>query len=252
MSELTTMSQRKTKKEAPPTMSLLKKTIFGIVATMALVFGVATGAYASLPIGTTVTGALKSGTAMTFKGDIDSIPITVSCTGFSASGKVTKATDTLPLSAPPSITGCTDSSGGTDTVTTSGAWKITIAATKMTLDAPQGRSHLQVEHPFRLHHHRLSQCGRQGSGQLQRLEHGQSDGRLNPHQWLWVHQHHGQNDGHGETEPGSRRASLVGRRGFGTVPPEQMGLPRVNPTVGGRCEEHRPPAAGAEGTGRVQ
>ena len=80
MSVLTTMSQRKTKKEPPSAMSHLKKTLFGIVATVALVFGVATGAYASLPKGTTVTGSLKSGTDMTFKGDIDSIPITVSCT----------------------------------------------------------------------------------------------------------------------------------------------------------------------------
>jgi hypothetical protein len=137
MSVLTTMSKRKTKKEEPATMSYLKKTIFGMVATLALVFGVATGAYASVPIGTTITGALKTGTVMTFAGDIDSIPITVTCTGFSASGKVTKASDTLPLSAPPAITGCTDSSGGTDTVTTSGAWKITIASTKITLDAPK-------------------------------------------------------------------------------------------------------------------
>ncbi len=137
MSLLTTMSQREKKKEASPTTSHLKKTIFGVVATGALVLGVASGAYASLPKGTTVTGSLKSGTDMTFKGDIDSIPITVSCTGFSAKGTVTKAKDTLPLSAPPSITGCTDSSGGTDTVTTTGAWKITIAATTLTLDAPK-------------------------------------------------------------------------------------------------------------------
>jgi hypothetical protein len=137
MSALTTMSQRKTKKEPPAAMSHLKKTVFGVVATAALIFGVATGAYASLPKGTTVTGSLKSGTAMTFKGDIDSIPITVSCTTFSASGTVTKAKNTLPLSAPPTIKGCTDSSGGSDTVTTSGKWKITIAATKMTLDAPK-------------------------------------------------------------------------------------------------------------------
>jgi hypothetical protein len=137
MPVLTTMSQRKRKREAPPTMRYLKKSIFGIVATAALIFGVATGAYASLPKGTTVTGSLKSGTAMTFKGDIDSIPITVSCTTFSASGTVTKAKNTLPLSAPPTIKGCTDSSGGSDTVTTSGKWKITIAATKMTLDAPK-------------------------------------------------------------------------------------------------------------------
>jgi hypothetical protein len=137
MSELTTTSQRKSEKEAPPRTSYLKKTIFGMVATMALVFGIATGAYASVPVGTTITGALKTGTNMTFQGDIDSIPITVTCTNFSASGKVTKASDTLPLSAPPTISGCTDSSGGTDTVTTSGTWKITIASTTITLDAPQ-------------------------------------------------------------------------------------------------------------------
>ena len=58
-------------------MSHLKKTIFAIVATMALVFGIATAAYASLPNGTTVTGNLKSGTDVTFAGDIDSVPITV-------------------------------------------------------------------------------------------------------------------------------------------------------------------------------
>jgi hypothetical protein len=135
MSVLTTMSQRKSRKEPPR--SHLKRTLFGGVATAALVFGVATAASASLPKGTTVTGALKSGTTMTFKGDIDSIPITVSCTSFSASGTVTKAKTTLPLSAPPAIKGCTDSSGGTDTVTTSGKWKITIAAKTMTLDAPK-------------------------------------------------------------------------------------------------------------------
>jgi hypothetical protein len=31
-----------------------------------------------------------------------------------------------------------------------------------------------------------------------------------------------------------------------------MGSSRVNPSVGGRCEEHRPPTAGTEGSGRVQ
>ena len=137
MSVLTTMSRRKRMKEAPPTMPHVKKILSGTVAVMALVFGIATAASASLPKGTTVTGSLKSGTVMTFKGDIDSIPITVSCTTFSASGTVTKAKDTLPLAAPPTIKGCTDSSGGTDTVTTTGKWKITIASSKMTLDAPK-------------------------------------------------------------------------------------------------------------------
>ncbi len=117
-------------------MSHLKKTIFAIVATMALVFGIATAAYASLPNGTTVTGNLKSGTDVTFAGDIDSVPITVTCTTFTVTGTVTSASDTLPLSSPPTISGCTDSSGGTDTITTSGSWSATIAKKTLTLNAP--------------------------------------------------------------------------------------------------------------------
>src|ERR1700722_7278627 len=31
-----------------------------------------------------------------------------------------------------------------------------------------------------------------------------------------------------------------------------MGSPRMDPTVGGRCEEHRPPTTGAEGAGQVK
>lgn len=121
-----------------PANSTLKKAIVAIVGTAVLVFGIATVAYASLPAGTTVTGTLKSGTKMTFKGDIDSIPITVSCKTFKASGKVAKpATDTQKLSAPPTISGCTDSSGGTDTIKTTGAWTITIGKTTMTLNIPK-------------------------------------------------------------------------------------------------------------------
>jgi hypothetical protein len=127
-------NQRKGK----PTMSRLTKTIVAIAGTVALVFGISTAAFASLPAGTTVTGSLKSGTDMTFKGDIDSIPITVSCTKFSASGKVPKKkSDTVTLSKPPTINGCTDSSGGTDTITTSGTWTLTIAAKTLTLGIPK-------------------------------------------------------------------------------------------------------------------
>ncbi len=118
-------------------MSHLKKTIFAIVATMALAFGIATAAYASQPVGTTITGNLASGTSVTFKGDIDSVPITVSCTTFTVTGKVTSASKTLPLSSPPTISGCTDSSGGTDTITTSGSWSATLTAKALTLNAPK-------------------------------------------------------------------------------------------------------------------
>jgi hypothetical protein len=119
-------------------MSRLTKTIVAVVGTSALVFGLSTAAFATLPAGTTVTGSLKAGTDMTFKGDIDSIPITVSCTKFSAKGKVpAKASDSLKLSAPPTITGCTDSSGGTDTIKTSGSWTLTVAAKALTLGIPK-------------------------------------------------------------------------------------------------------------------
>lgn len=110
----------------------------GLAATLAT----ATAAYATLPAGTKVTAALKSGTTMTFKGDIDSVPITVSCTSFSASAVTPKKpSDTVTLSAPPKVTGCTDSSGGTDTITTTGKWTLSVKGSKspytMTLTIPK-------------------------------------------------------------------------------------------------------------------
>jgi hypothetical protein len=87
----------------------------------------------SLPAGTKVTGKLKKGTDMTFAGTIDGVGITVTCTSFVASGKVPKAGATeVPLSAPPKITGCTDSLGGTDTIkdnSTNGKWTLTADTT---------------------------------------------------------------------------------------------------------------------------
>lgn len=119
-------------------MSKLTKTIVAIVGTVTLVFGVATAAFASLPAGTTVTAKLKTGTKVTFKGDIDSVPITVSCTTFTATGKVpSPASDTMKSTVPPTIKGCTDSSGGTDTIKTSGTWTLTIASTTLTLGVPK-------------------------------------------------------------------------------------------------------------------
>ena len=119
-------------------MSKLTKTIVVLVGTAALLFGVATAAYASLPAGTVVTGKLKTGTHMVFKGDIDSIPITVTCTSFVIKGKVpSPASSTMKASAPPAITGCKDSSGGTDTIKTTGAWSVSFTKTTMTLNVPK-------------------------------------------------------------------------------------------------------------------
>ncbi len=119
-------------------MSKLTKTMVAVVGTGLLVFGIATAAYASLPAGTTVTGKLKTGTHMTFKGDIDSVPITVTCTNFTAKGKIPSTkSSTIKLSAPPTINGCKDNSGGTDTIKTTGSWLLTGTKTTLTLVVPK-------------------------------------------------------------------------------------------------------------------
>ena len=116
-----------------------------LVATLAVaavaVLATATGAFASLGPGVTVTGTLKSGTDMTFKGDINSIPITVSCTNFTATGTTgSSPSSTVDLNSPPTINGCTDSLAGTDTITTNstnGSWKLSDKGKKMTLTIPK-------------------------------------------------------------------------------------------------------------------
>lgn len=119
-------------------MTRLTKTVVAILATGMLVLGITSEAFASLPAGTVVTGKLKTGTSMIFKGNIDSIPITVTCANFTATGKVpSPASNTMKLSAPPTINGCTDSSGGTDTITTTGTWKLKIATKSLTLVVPK-------------------------------------------------------------------------------------------------------------------
>jgi hypothetical protein len=120
------------------TRSVISMTIGTFVGVGALVGGLATAAYATLPAGTTVTANLKSGTDMVLKGDIDSIPITVKCTKFTASGKVPSTpSDKVKLPTPPTISGCTDNSGGSDTITTSGKWTLSETSTTQTLKIPQ-------------------------------------------------------------------------------------------------------------------
>ena len=98
----------------------------------------------SLPKGTEVTGTLKTGTKMVFAGTIDGVPITVSCTSFTAKGKVPAAgAKSITLSAAPTIKGCTDTLHGTDTVKTNetnGKWTLSVTTTtpyKMTLGMPK-------------------------------------------------------------------------------------------------------------------
>ena len=116
-----------------------------VVATLAVgavaILATATAAFASLGPNVTVTGALKAGTKMTFKGNIDSIAITVSCNTFSSTGKTGSSPSTsVPLSSPPTISGCTDSLGGTDTIhtnQTNGNWVLSAKGKAMTLTIPK-------------------------------------------------------------------------------------------------------------------
>jgi hypothetical protein len=84
----------------------------------------------------TITAALASGTTMNFNGDIDGTPITMTCTNFTTSGNVTASTSTLKIS-PPTISGCTDSLGGTDTIATNGKWKLKASSGEVKLSIPE-------------------------------------------------------------------------------------------------------------------
>ena len=114
----------------------LRKIALGSLGITAAALLVTTTVYASttdsedhfsLAAGTIVKGALVSGTKMVFNGKVDGTSVTVKCTKFASAGKIPAKGLTVTLSAPPTISGCTDSAGGTDTVKTNqtnGAWKM--------------------------------------------------------------------------------------------------------------------------------
>jgi hypothetical protein len=77
------------------------------------------------PASTLVKTALKSGTTTSFTLTRNNTTVTQHCTASSTSGK-TPATGLGPATiAPPSFTGCTDNIGS-DTVKTTGTWKLTF------------------------------------------------------------------------------------------------------------------------------
>jgi hypothetical protein len=77
------------------------------------------------PANTTVTTALKTGTTTSFTLTRNNTTVTQHCTASSTSGK-TPATGLGPAAiTPPTFTGCTDNIGS-DTVKTTGAWKLTF------------------------------------------------------------------------------------------------------------------------------
>jgi hypothetical protein len=116
--------------------SLGKKMAFAAVGSALMVFGLVAVASASVAPGTKVTGTSSD---VVFTGTIDSVPIKVTCTSFTDSGTVTKKDKTTMAVAAPSITGCTDDLGGTDTITTSGKWelKVNSAGTELSLVIPK-------------------------------------------------------------------------------------------------------------------
>ncbi len=96
--------------------------------TVATVLGAATTAFAALGAASPVTAKLKTSTVMTVVGKIDSVPITITCTNFHATGtsRPPGPVDTITLAASPTVNGCTDSLHGTDTITTNntnGHWR---------------------------------------------------------------------------------------------------------------------------------
>jgi hypothetical protein len=94
----------------------------------------------TLPPGTRVT---VTGHDLTFTSRVDSVPLTVTCQSFTANGKIrSKPAYGFDLSAPPSFSGCSDSLGGTDIITTNdtnGSWTYSVnkAGTSVTLTIPK-------------------------------------------------------------------------------------------------------------------
>jgi hypothetical protein len=128
----------------------------GVALAVAAIVASASTAYATMrggqavsascpSCGQTFTASLKSGTDMVFNGAIDSIPITVSCTSFSGSATTPASpAKKINLPSPPTISGCTDSSGGTDNITTNqshGSWMLELSGKsghyKITLVVPK-------------------------------------------------------------------------------------------------------------------
>ena len=132
-----------------------------VAASLAtIVVGVGTGmAFAAgdtddniSPASTNITAS--NTTNITFKGTINGIGITVTCTASSISG-TTPATGLGPVNVNnPSFTGCKDTFGGTDTVTTNstnGHWQLTFidstASGEETQAEPNSGDKLQITIP---------------------------------------------------------------------------------------------------------
>ncbi len=116
-----------------------KKMVIVAVSAAAMLFGTATAVYGSVAPGTKVTGT--SGSTV-FQGTIDGFAITVTCTNFTDTVTVPAGANKSLNIPPPTINGCTDDLGGTDTITTNstnGSWKLKSngTGTKLKLVIPK-------------------------------------------------------------------------------------------------------------------
>jgi hypothetical protein len=114
-----------------------KMAIIAVIAVAATVIGTTSMAFGSVKPGTKVTA--KNVGNVTFTGTLEGVPITVTCKSFTDSVTVTSSDKTSAAIPPPKITKCTDSSTGTDTIATTGKWKLTVnsSGTTVTLVVPK-------------------------------------------------------------------------------------------------------------------
>ncbi|MFZ0665502.1 MAG: hypothetical protein WAM97_07080 [Acidimicrobiales bacterium] len=109
------------------------------MAAIAGVFGTAAAVGASVAPGTTVNGTSSK---VTFVGTISGVTVTVHCTSFKDAVTVQSGDKKSVDIPPPTITGCTDSLTGTDTIatnSTNGSWelKVNSAGTQLSLVVPK-------------------------------------------------------------------------------------------------------------------
>jgi hypothetical protein len=63
---------------------------------------------------------------VTFSGTLSGLPFTATCTSASLTITIPSTGLTAPVTTGPKFSGCTDNGGGTDTITPSGSWSLTL------------------------------------------------------------------------------------------------------------------------------
>jgi hypothetical protein len=79
-----------------------------------------------VPANAVIHAKLKKGTVLTVNGYSSGVYVTAQCTSVTATGKTPADGLEAPLFPPPKFGGCSGSLGGTDTLTSSGKWSVTL------------------------------------------------------------------------------------------------------------------------------